>query len=429
MKSVEISPNLLFRWAKDLFLINRSITGHGVRETLNYLKKINPELVIHSVPSGTVAFDWTVPNEWNIRDAWIKDSQGNKIIDFKTSNLHVLGYSIPIDQKMGLEELQKHLYSLPEQPEAIPYITSYYKERWGFCISDNQRKSLTNQTYQVMIDSTLAPGVLNYGEIIFPGETKDEILLSTYICHPSMGNNEISGPVVTSALANWIKSKKRRYTYRIVFIPETIGSIVYLSKHINEMKQNVKAGYIVTCVGDNRAYSYLESRATNTLADKAALQVLNFHAPEFKHYSFLDRGSDERQYCAPGVDLPVCSVMRSKYGEYPEYHTSFDNLDFISSDGLQGGFEILRKILNTLEENYVVRTKVLCEPQLGRRGLYPTIGTKEVAKETRKMMNFIAYADGTSDILEISNKISEDPLDLIELTQKLVKADVMEILK
>jgi aminopeptidase-like protein len=429
MDESNLLKDKMFLWAKELYPINRSLTGQGVRETLDYLKNINQELIIHSVPSGTVAFDWTVPNEWNIRDAWIKDAQGNKIVDFKQNNLHVLGYSIPIDQKMSLSDLQNHLYSLPNQPEAIPYVTSYYKERWGFCLSDQQRKSLTDQTYHVMIDSSLAPGFLNYGEIIIQGDSKEEILLSTYICHPSMGNNEISGPVVTTALASWIKSKKRRYTYRLIFIPETIGSIVYLSKHLTELKQNVKAGFVVTCLGDNRAYSYLESRKTNTLADRAALQVLKYHAPDYKHYSYLQRGSDERQYCSPGVDLPVCSVMRSKYGEYPEYHTSLDNLDLISPDGLQGGFEILRKILNTLEQNYIVKTKVLCEPQLGKRGLYPTIGTKEVAQETRRMINFIAYADGTSDILEIAEKIGEDPVSLIELSKKLIESDIMEVLK
>lgn len=328
----------MYNLCVELFPICRSITGNGVRETLSILNSvIGGEMVVREVPSGTQVFDWSVPKEWNIRDAWIKDSKGNKILDFKDNNLHVVGYSLPVNKKVNLEELKTIIYTQPEQPDAIPYVTSYYKERYGFCMTQNQKNNLKEDNYHIFIDSELKDGSLTYGEIIIPGDSNKEVFLSTYVCHPSMANNELSGPAVAIYLAKWLKSLPiRRYTYRIIFIPETIGSITYLSQNLEHLKKRVIAGFNISCVGDNRTFSYVASRYGNTLADKVAKNVLRFYYPEYKEYSFLKRGSDERQYNAPGVDLLVCAICRSKYGEYPEYHTSKDNLDFISPEGLAG---------------------------------------------------------------------------------------------
>lgn len=418
----------MYRWAADLFPICRSITGDGVRETLAYIKRILPEMVIHEVPSGTRAFDWTIPEEWNIRAAWIADESGRRIVDFADNNLHVVGYSTPVNQRLTLEELQPHLYSLPEQPDAIPYITSYYARRWGFCLPHNQRVKLEEGRYHVVIDSTLAPGHLTYGELILPGREEREILLSTYICHPSMANNELSGPVVTTALARFILGiRDRRYTYRIIFIPETIGSILYLSRNLDAMKRNTIAGFVVTCIGDDRAYSLLRSRAENTVADRAAKLVMEHLAPDYVEYSYLQRGSDERQYCSPGIDLPVVSIMRASYNAYPEYHTSLDDLTVISPEGLHGGFEAVRRCIELLERNYVYKVTVLCEPQLGSRGLYPTLSRKASDPAARSITNFLAYADGHRDLVDLAARIGLSAGEAMDIADRLAAAELVQI--
>ena len=410
------------------FPICRSITGDGVRETLRIISDIIP-LSIYEVPTGTAAFDWSVPKEWNIRDAYIADENGNKVVDFSKNNLHVVGYSVPVDKWITLSELQEHLYSLPEQPNAIPYVTSYYKERWGFCISHDERTKLKDGKYHAFIDSTLDDGSLTYGECILKGETAQEVFLSTYVCHPSMANNELSGPVVTAFIAKWLASRPRKYTYRIIFIPETIGSITYLSRNLDIMKKNVKAGFNISCIGDDRAYSYVASRYEKTLADKVASNVLSFKHPDFIKYSFLDRGSDERQYCSPGVDLPLVTLSRSKYGTYPEYHTSLDNLDLVTADGLTGGYHFVKDCIDAIENNRIFKVTCNGEPQLGKRGLYPDLSTKKSGASIETMIDLIAYADGNNDLIEISNIISKPVNELLPIAENLLKAGLFEEIK
>lgn len=410
---------------KELFPICRSITGNGFRESLHILRSIVPEFNTFEIPTGTSCYDWEIPQEWNIRDAYVLDPHGNKVIDFKKSNLHVMGYSIPINKVVSFTELQEHLYSLPDQPDAIPYITSYYKKRWGFCITENQKKKLKDGNYKVVVDSDLKNGSLTYAELLIPGKHKEEIFISSYLCHPSMANNELSGPTVTTYIAKWLLSLiGKRYSYRIIIVPETIGSIAYLSQNYRKMR-NIIAGFNLTCIGDERAYSFLPSRRGDTLSDLAAKHTLQHIDPNYIQYSYLDRGSDERQYCSPMIDLPVCSIMRSKYGVYPEYHTSLDDLNFVTPDGLFGGYNVVQKTLECIEKNRVLKTLLPCEPQLGKRGLYPTLSRKSSGSNVRDMMNFLAYADGSMSVLQIANLIGVPFWHLNQIATKLEEAKVV----
>jgi aminopeptidase-like protein len=395
----------IYKLAQSLWPINRSLTGQGFRDSLCVIKELLPQLEIIEVASGTKVFDWVVPKEWSVREAYIIAPNGEILCDFNKNNLHLVGYSTPINIKISLEELQKHLHSLPDQPDAIPYITSYYNEYWGFCLSHNKRESLENGEYTVVIDSYLFEGKMNYGELIIPGNSACEVFLSTYLCHPSLANNELSGPCVTAFIAkNLIALSSRRYSYRIVFIPETIGSITYLSKNINKMKENIVAGFNISCIGDDRAYSYLPSRNGNTISDIVAQHVLKFICPNYVKYNWDQRGSDERQYCAPGVDLPIASIMRTKYGEYPEYHTSLDNLDaVVTPSGLEGGYNALWYSLMAIEKNYYPICKVLGEPQLGKRGLYPNLSTIASSEQVLLMMNVLTWSDGEKSLIDIAN--------------------------
>jgi aminopeptidase-like protein len=414
------SQDDLWKLITRLFPICRSLTGHGVRQTFAILKEIIP-LQVHEIPSGTAVFDWTIPNEWNIEDAYIKDPDGRRIVDFKKNNLHIVNYSIPFEGKLTLAELEPHLHSLPELPDAIPYVTSYYQPRWGFCLSHNERQKLRDDSlYEVKIDSSLKPGFLTYGDLLITGQSSDEILISTYICHPSLANNELSGPVVAASLAKiLLQAKDLHYSYRFVFIPETIGSIAYIHAHLDELKRRVKAGYVVTCVGDPAPFSYLQSRAENTLTDRLTLHILKMSQEPFHLYSYLERGSDERQYSSPGVDLPIGSLMRSKYGTYPEYHTSLDNLNLVTRAALHGSLKKYLQCIEALEHNQTYVSVNYCEPQLGKRGLYPTLSTRDSAQATRLMMNFLAYCDAKHDLLAIAEKLNCSIFDLIPLASLL----------
>ena len=404
--------------ATRLFPIARSLTGAGVRETLRILQGEIPGLQLHEVPSGTQCFDWQVPKEWVIRDAYLFAPDGTRMCRFRDNNLHVVGYSVGVDRELTLDELQPHLHSLPAQPEAIPYVTSYYRPQWGFCLTHRQREGLRPGTYRAVVDAEHIDGSLTYGELLLPATeptSAGEILISSYMCHPSMANNELSGPCVVTALAGWLaKLPRRRHSYRIVLTPETIGSLCYLSRHHEQLRRDVVAGFVVTCVGDDRAYSYLPSRAGNTRADRVALHVLETSVDAFTRYTFQDRGSDERQYCAPGIDLPVASIMRSKYHTYPEYHTSLDDLTLVTPSGLYGGYRVLRDCLRALELNRRFRTTVLGEPQLGRRGLYPTTSLPGLSldRRVRVIRELLAYGDGEHDLLDIAGLLRCSIFDL-----------------
>ena len=412
----------MYNLAVRLFPICRSITGDGFRQSLDMIREQVPEMKVFEVPSGTAVFDWTVPKEWNIRGGWIRKTNGETVIDFRNSNLHVLGYSVPVHQKVSREELMEHIYTQPEQPDWIPYVTSYYKERWGFCMTERQRQQMTDDEYEVFIDSTLEDGSLTYGELIVPGETDEEIFFSTYLCHPSMANNELSGPCLMTALIKYVNSlPNRRYTYRFVIVPETIGAITYLSRNLEAMQQHVKAGFVLSCVGDDRTYSMVSTKYEDTLADRVLENVLHYHYPDYIRYSFMKRASDERQYGSAGVGLPVCAFCRSKYHEYPEYHTSADDLSLISPEGLQGSYDAMVKVINALEYNLHYRMTCPCEPQLGKRGLYPTISQKGTYAAFRTLQHFTAYADGRNDLIGISN-ILQVPVDqLIPIVRKLME--------
>jgi len=411
-----------------LLPLNRSLTGNGNRQTLKILKDICENLKIKEVPSGKKVFDWTIPDEWNAKNAWIRCPNGKKIAIYQKNNLHLVSYSKKMNVKMSLDQLEKHLHFIKEQPDAIPYVTSYYNKNWGFCISYNEKKKLKKGTYEVFIDSTFSKGSLTYGEILIPGMEKKEIFLSTYICHPSMANNELSGPTVTIFLAKWLLEKKRRYSYRIIFIPETIGSISYLQKNIKILKKRVIAGFNITCVGDNRSYSYIPSRDGNTLADKIGLHVIKNIDKKFFRFKWLNRGGDERQYCSPGVDLPIATIIRTKYGTFKEYHTSLDNLkNVVTPDGLDGGYNLLKKALEALENNYYYKNTFLCEPQMSKRGLYPNIGKKKhVSQDIKNMMNALSYCDGSNSLIDISEKLSLPYWKVLPLMETLIKEKIIK---
>ena len=407
-----------------LFPICRSITGKGTLKTLKFIKKEFKDLKIKKIKSGKKVFDWVIPPEWNIREAYIVDKNGKKIIDFKNNNLHIVGYSIKVNRIIKKRDLIKNLFYLKKQPDAIPYITSYYKKRWGFCLTYNQFKEINikysdEDTFKVVINSNLNNnGSLSYGELIIKGKSRKEILISTYICHPSMANNELSGPIVSMSLINYFIEKKLNKTLRFIFIPETIGSIAYLSRNLKYLKRYVIGGYNLSCIGDERKHSCMLSKNENSPSDEALLlSYKKMNIRNYKIYPFLNRGSDERQYNSPGIDLGITSIFRSKYTEYPEYHTSLDNFDVVTLKGLTGGYNVAKNSIKIIQNNTYPISKILCEPQMGKRGLYPTLSVKSKRKKTKKFMDFLQYSDGFNSLNKISKLINLD----IKSTKKIYK--------
>tara|TARA_X000000950_G_C13871722_1_gene643179 strand:- start:678 stop:2018 length:1341 start_codon:yes stop_codon:yes gene_type:complete len=441
--------NLISR-AKKIFPYNRSLTGEGVKKTLKYIKVILPRIKIHSVRSKKKVFDWKIPLEWKIYSAKIVNiSNKKKVLDFKDHNLHVVGYSTPVNKVLSLKNILPRIHTLPNQPNYIPYVTSYYKKYWGFCMKHKDKKKLTDGNYKVVINSKLFNGKMYYADLIIPGKSKKEIVFTTYICHPSMANNELSGPIVVSALAEHIikNYKKNNFTYRFIFAPETIGAINYINQNIKQLKQNVIAGFVITCVGDGRDYSFVQSRSKSTLADLLIKNELK-SKKKFSSYSYLDRGSDERQYCFPGVDLPFVTFCRSKFGTFPEYHTSADNFKIVKNKNLNSSLNLLINIVKKLEtgkyDNLISSTKftpkkkgkikfkknsykvkTICEPNLGKRKLYPLLSSKSKYHSVKNMMNIIAYCDGQHNIKDLSKKIGISRSNVKNILKKLLQKKVI----
>ena len=402
----------MHRLITELYPICRSITGNGVRETLNILAKHLP-VQIHEIQSGTNVFDWAVPNEWNIRDAFIKNTKGERVVDFKQSNLHVVSYSQPIHEKMTLEALKPHLHTLPDQPDLIPYRTSYYKESWGFCLSHLQLMELKDEEYEVCIDSTNEKGHLTLGEYFLKGETSQEILISCHICHPSLCNDNLSGMALAVFLAKALGSINCRYSYRFLFIPGTIGSITWLALHESEVG-NIKNGLVLTGIGDSGAVTYKKSRQGNAEIDRAFTHILQASGKEFSAIDFFPYGYDERQYCSPGFNLPVGCFMRTPHGKYPEYHTSGDNLSFVQPQYLEESFNYCWQALTLLENNKTFLSQnPKCEPQLGKRGLYKAMGgDSEGANREMAMLWVLNLSDGHHSLLDAAER-SRMPFDVL----------------
>ena len=388
----------------DLFPICRSITGDGVRETLRRLQAVAP-IEIREVPSGTPVLDWTVPNEWNVRDAWVKNAAGERVVDFRASNLHVLNYSMPVRRTVSLAELREHCYTLPEQPDLVPYRTSYYKETWGFCLSARQLDALPDGDYEVCVDSSLEPGHLTYGELYLPGDAGEDILISAHVCHPSLANDNLSGVVVAAHLAALVAGRERRLGYRFLFVPGTIGSITWLSDH-HDVTPGIRHGLVLAGVGDAGGVHYKRSRRGDAPVDRAMAHVLRHSHRPHDLRDFTPYGYDERQYCSPGFDLPVGCLSRTPHATYPEYHTSADNTAFVKPEALADSLSICREVCEVLEGDQVwLNINPKGEPQLGRRGLYGAIGGRTAAPETERAMLWVLnFSDGKHSLLDIAER-------------------------
>lgn len=417
----------IYDLVKCLYPICRSITGNGVRETLEIIQSHIP-IKIFEVSTGTKVFDWIVPKEWNIRDAYIINSKGEKIVDFQKSNLHVLNYSVPVNKKMRLEELKEHLFSLPEYPDWIPYLTSYYKENWGFCLSHNQLLKLEEDEYNVVIDSSLIPGSLTYAELEIKGKTKEEILLSCYVCHPSLCNDNLSGPALLTYLAKHLSTLDLNYSYRFLFIPETIGAITWLALNGDKVS-NIKCGLVATCVGDSGKLTYKKTRNGNAFIDKIMEKILFDSGQEYKIVDFFPWGTDERQFSSPAFKLDIGSLMRTPYACYPEYHTSADNLDFIKSEYLNDSFEKYLDAIFILENNKTyLNLNPACEPQLGTRGLYGQIGGNKNVENIKKAIFWVLnLSDGENSLLDIAQRSKMNFRDIKHASDVLVSVNLLAL--
>jgi aminopeptidase-like protein len=413
-------------WARDLYKIPRSITGDGVRRTLEYLSEVDDSIQTWRVPTGMQVFDWTVPKEWVIREAFIEHESGRRFAEWKDHNLHLVNYSVPIDSELTREELVPHIITIPEMPDAIPYATSYYAPQWGFCMAHHQLEGLPAGKYRVLIDSEFIEGELVGGEALVAGKSGSEILFSTNICHPQMVNNELSGPVVQTALLKYLRSTypNPRFSYRFVFTPETIGALSYISLNLPQLRNSTIAGFVLSCVGDEKMYSAVSSRSGDSLADDAILAALHGHSP--KVYSYLDRASDERQYCAPGIDLPVCGFSRSRPGAFTEYHTSCDDFDLVTEQGLEGSFAVLREVIDTFEGCLQPRAVLLGEPQMSRRGMYPETGARGRPSDVELRMDILAYASGSVTTFKLSELIGRNLRDVNQEVRLLLEANLLE---
>jgi aminopeptidase-like protein len=430
MIEIKIDPTKageeMHRLMAKLFPICRSITGEGFRQTLRILQDSIP-ISITEIPSGTSVFDWTVPREWNIRDAYIKDAKGRKIVDFKNSNLHVMSYSVPVHQTMNLEELKPHLYSLPEFPDRIPYRTSYYKENWGFCFTHNQLQNLQPGDYEVFIDSSLSDGNLTIGECVIPGRSNQEILISAHSCHPSLCNDNLSGVVLSVALARALRNQMLEFSYRFLFIPGSIGSISWLSLNRDHTKKIVN-GLVLACVGDPGKSTYKKSRREDAEIDRAAEHVLKHSGSDYEILGFSPYGYDERQFCSPGFNLPVGCLMRTPFAKFSEYHTSADNLDYVRPEHLADSFVKALRIFDVLENNKTyLNTNPMCEPQLGKRGLYRSIGGDSAENLNELALLWVLNrSDGRNSLLDIAEKSGMNFQVIAQAAKRLVEVELLK---
>jgi len=397
-----------------LFPIHRSLTGPGINESFKYFIEFFDEFSLISFKSGEQVFDWIIPVTWSAREAYIEHLETNtRYAVLQESNLHLVGYSEAVDMVMDLSEFRHRIYTIPEKPNSVPYVTSYYERNWGFCLSQNTLTSMPDGKYRVFIDTTLEDGNLDVMHAVIEGEFSDEVLFASYLCHPSMVNNELSGPVVLGYVLEYLKERrvKSKYTYRFVLAPETIGTVAYLSRYATHLRDRVACGFVVTCVGDDRAYSFVKTPKENTLADHAIRAAL-IGFENVIEYSFLDRGSDERQYCSPRINIPVCTFCRSKFGTYSEYHTNDDNISITSDDAIRQSASVLISIIEAIETCLYPLILTTCEPQLGRRGLYPNISTVTSFEKVRYRSDILAYSDGKTDIFSMAILL-DIPLDLV----------------